>query len=368
MTVGVASPEPKGALADWPLPVLFAHVVEESLSGSLIVRFGTSTHVVLFKDGKISALWSSRGARGGDDPSIQLATLARLPPEATYEFHNEEDLLEPASMDEARVKFQTVAAILALSREWPDEARMETEIERMVGDKPLMLDSRSDFTQLSLEDSEKKVVALLAESPLTWPALRDAGDEHVARPLVYALAITRHFAHDSGPPLSLRNPRAPSEQPSMMRSVLPAESRTEVRRMLAAAERHTRALAAHETGDGALAESLAAEAVELDPEAVEHAALLGYVRGMRGDSSALALLGDVIAKDPRDDRSYVYRGRLHERRGDIAASRVDFHRALELNPDNQDARAALHAQRGPSPLLLLGIAFVVLLVIWFLQR
>jgi tetratricopeptide (TPR) repeat protein len=366
MTVGVSSPEAQGTLAEWPLPALFAHVVEESLSGSLVVRFGTSSHVVIFKDGKISALWSSRGARGGDDASIQLATLARLPPEATYEFHNEEDLLEPASMAEARVKFHTLAAILALSREWPDDARMESEIEQMVGDQPLVLDTRSDLSQLALEESENGVIALLRTSPLSWSALRESADEHVARPLIYALAITRHFAHDSGPPLSLRNKRAPSEKPSMMRSVLPAESRSEVRRMLAAAERHSRALAAHQGGDDALAESLAIEAVELDPHAIEHSALLGYVRAMRGESAAL--LDEAIERDPRDDRFFLYRARVREKRGEAALAHADYARAVELNPDNREARAALESRRGLSPLILLGIAFVVLMVIWFLQR
>jgi tetratricopeptide (TPR) repeat protein len=69
---------------------------------------------------------------------------------------------------------------------------------------------------------------------------------------------------------------------------------------------------------------------------------MAMIYGKQGkDAEALAAIATALELNARDDMAYFYRGNLRVRSGDLAGAGVDYGRALEINPDNEQARRGL---------------------------
>ncbi len=69
---------------------------------------------------------------------------------------------------------------------------------------------------------------------------------------------------------------------------------------------------------------------------------MAMVYGKQGkDAEALAAIATALELNPGEDMAYFYRGNLHVRSGDFAGAAADYSKALEINPDNQQARRGL---------------------------
>jgi tetratricopeptide (TPR) repeat protein len=94
-------------------------------------------------------------------------------------------------------------------------------------------------------------------------------------------------------------------------------------------------------GDMATTEGLAKKAADADPEIGDYLALWAYAKAMRGKPSAapesIAILDQVIQKEPSNDRAILYRARLHKRVSQNAQALKDFESVLELNPTHREA-------------------------------
>ncbi len=308
-----------GTLEDWPLPVLLAHVAAEPTATSTIVV--ADAHFFVIHEGDLAAAWTE----GVDDQGSAEERLARavaLPGETTWALHRGVDLL--VDRKEADVDVPAFAAILAAARAWPDAARVDDEIASMLGDATLRLEDPDVIESFAPTDDERAVAARLADPGVaSYEVLLEDEDPAIARPLVWALAVTQHL----------------TQVPSTL---------------LLAAEDHAHANAALAAGDLAGAEAFAVRAVECDPRP-EHRALLGYLRGIQGGKDelaiAIAILDRVIADAPELARAYVHRAQLRERAGRVADAAADWVEALELDPDDPDAIRAVARQHTlpPSP-------------------
>jgi Flp pilus assembly protein TadD len=58
---------------------------------------------------------------------------------------------------------------------------------------------------------------------------------------------------------------------------------------------------------------------------------------------AIADFGEYIAREPRDEEGYAYRGRSLMAKGDQAGASTDFRKALSLKPGNWVASLGLQA-------------------------
>jgi protein O-mannosyl-transferase len=69
---------------------------------------------------------------------------------------------------------------------------------------------------------------------------------------------------------------------------------------------------------------------------------IGMVYGKRGRTQeALAALAAAETVDPRYEMTYVYRGNVYEKAGDLVSAVREYRHAVELNPANQAARESL---------------------------
>jgi len=92
------------------------------------------------------------------------------------------------------------------------------------------------------------------------------------------------------------------------------------------------------------------EALALDPdrvEALKNLAILVMSAGRSDD--AIPILEHVLALDPASPHMLVLLGHARAARGERAAARAAFQRALQLNPDSQPARRGLAALEGDPP-------------------
>jgi len=91
-----------------------------------------------------------------------------------------------------------------------------------------------------------------------------------------------------------------------------------------------------------MAERLAAKAAESEPDQVEYAALLVWIRAAKATSAAgtveaIDALRALLEKDPANERVLLYRGRLYKRAGKLREALRDFDAILAANPRHAEA-------------------------------
>ena len=59
------------------------------------------------------------------------------------------------------------------------------------------------------------------------------------------------------------------------------------------------------------------------------------------DAEALAAIATALELNPQEDMAYFFRGNLRVRSGDLAGAAADYSKAIEINPDNEQARRGL---------------------------
>ena len=69
---------------------------------------------------------------------------------------------------------------------------------------------------------------------------------------------------------------------------------------------------------------------------------MALIYGKQGkDAEALAAIATALELNPQEDMAYFYRGNLRVRSGDLAGAAADYRKAIEINPDNEQARRGL---------------------------
>jgi tetratricopeptide (TPR) repeat protein len=69
---------------------------------------------------------------------------------------------------------------------------------------------------------------------------------------------------------------------------------------------------------------------------------MAMIYGKQGkDAEALAAIATALELNPQEDMAYFYRGNLRVRAGDLAGAAADYSKAIEINPDNEQARRGL---------------------------
>lgn len=291
----------QGELADWPVPILFAYLAADTVSSTLIVD---DVHQFVVREGDLVAAWTE-GVDEQGSPEERITRAVQSAPEATFVVHREQDLL--LGKDEADVEFPGLRTILVAARAWEDPERIDAEIEAIVGDASLCLEDGVVLDDFGFTDDEHAVVTLLED-----PGIRDYAhllnrvDPDLARPVVWALAVTEHL----------------SSVPSMM---------------LLAAEDHASANEALDSGDLDTAVARAARAVACDARP-QYRAFHAYCHGLHCSKDelpiAIAMLDRAIADEPERARSYAFRAKLHERAGHGAQAHQDWAKARELDPND----------------------------------
>ncbi len=287
-----------GELADWPVPILIAHLAAEPSVATLVID---DTHMFVVRDGDLVAAWTE-GVDARMSAEACIARAMKAPSEAMFVVHREHDLLldRPSGVDCPGLR-----AIMLAAREWDDPHRLDAEIEAMVGDASLCLGDDAVLDEFGFDEEEERVVALLRDPGVGDHAqLLERGTPEVVRRVVWALAVTGFL----------------SSVPSMV---------------LLAAEDHEHAQRAFESGDFETAETRAARAAACDPRPA-YRALHAYLYGLRGGDAALpiaiAMLDRAIVDEPETARAYAYRAKLRERAGQTALAASDWARARSLDP------------------------------------
>jgi hypothetical protein len=128
-----------------------------------------------------------------------------------------------------------------------------------------------------------------------------------------------------------RPPPAPTSEAAMAEAERALDAMTDFRLAEAALQR----------SDVAGAEKLAQKAVLADPDQVEYAALLAWVRAMSGNptvvTESIQRLNAVIDADSTCERALLYRGKLLKRTDRSREALRDFEAVLEVNPKNKEA-------------------------------
>jgi tetratricopeptide (TPR) repeat protein len=69
---------------------------------------------------------------------------------------------------------------------------------------------------------------------------------------------------------------------------------------------------------------------------------MAMIYGKQGkDAEALDAIATALELNPQEDMAYFYRGNLRVRSGDLAGAAADYRKAIEINPDNEQARRGL---------------------------
>lgn len=291
----------RGELADWPVPILFAYLAADSVSTTLIVD---DRHQFVLREGDLVAAWTEGEAEQGSAEDRVTRAVAAAP-EATFVVHREQDLL--LGKDEADVECPGLRAILVAARAWDDPERIDAEIESIAGDASLCLEDGVVLDDFGFTDEELAVVKHLEDPGVRdYAHLLEKVDADVARPVVWALAVTEHL----------------SSVPSMM---------------LLAAEDHASANDALDQGDLDTAVSRSARAVACDARP-QYRAFHAYCHGLHCPKAelpiAIALLDRAIADEPERARSYAFRAKLHERAGHATLAYEDWAKARDLDPND----------------------------------
>lgn len=399
-------PRPTGTLEQWPLPSLVAHVLEHELSGSLalmpregevdvivfasgaptrvrtskaiaplgemLVRFGVIANVDLESAlARAGAAKSRLGAQLVSEKVIdrrvllealrqqvlvRLRALATLPEATRYEFHANADLLDEGPPTNA-ASCDPLASLHAIVRAWPARARIEAKLDPLA-DAEVVLHPSAAPKRFDLDDAERAVLERIEAGPRTTYATlarTTRAPSSVARALLYSLVLTRHLdVGDDHWPLGVPLP-APEGVAALRDSSLGSgmdKLRTsQMIRALGAAEDFKEAQALARAARWEEAEVLAARAVERDPVAPEHRALLAdilFERAPQNLRRALALLDSALADAGRSDSLLVRRAKLLDRAGRTKDAMRDWLAAAAINPRNPDVRLALKAAAGSS--------------------
>jgi hypothetical protein len=150
----------------------------------------------------------------------------------------------------------------------------------------------------------------------------------------------------SVPAPSVRAPSVPAPSAAPRRTEVPPPAVSD--RAMAEAERGLEAMTDFRLAEAALlrsdfagAERLAQKAVAADPEQVEYAALLAWVRALGGETSivrdSIRRLDQAIDADATCERALLYRGKLLKRSNRMREALRDFEAVLEVNPRNREA-------------------------------
>ena len=267
------APTARGTLGATPLAHVLVYMLDHALSGSIVFREPDDLeHVLYFQHGAVSKVQISRpSSRIGDElvasglvsraiitKSVEgarhlglllgeylvghdlvtrealskaleaqiasrVASIVNLPPETTYSFYRDVDLL--SALESEGVVSDPLNVILATVRAWHDRARIRATLSR-IAKHPLALHPQADSTHLSFTPDERKVMDFVRESQPTTSALfqRRMADEDVVSSLVYALAVTRQFSlkgqrgapmggRGAALPISVAPPAAPDSMP-----------------------------------------------------------------------------------------------------------------------------------------------------------
>ncbi len=306
----------------------------------------------------------------------KVARLVNMPPATKYVFYNDADYLAGWGGEET-IPCAPLNAILACVRYWHDRARIRATLAR-IAKQPLMLHPDAQLGGLVLDESERAALEAIKAERWTLPILLRnlsaegaIADDEMVSSLVYALAVTRQlaFAGQKGGPMGVAA-RSASMRPSAplltrVETPSPAPASVVPRRVVAAptsettmaeAERALDAMtdfrlaeAALQRSDVAGAEKLAQKAVLADPDQVEYAALLAWIRAMSGRPAVIAdslqRLNAVLDADSTCERALLYRGKLLKRADRAREALRDFEAVLEVNPKNNEAASEARLAR-----------------------
>lgn len=252
----------EGALARTPLPNLLVHILGRALTGSLVLRPAKGGEYALVFESSIPLKIGGDfgGARLGDllvaagvvDARLlakslenakttkkpigrqlvtdgvlradklaialerqmedRLRALATIVSDGTYAFYRGHDFLigehhtEPTPID-------SLAAVLLAARAWNDEQRIDSTL-RAIEERPLALHPAATLRRFRLTDHEKDALdAAIARGTRYSELARDLDNAKLLRPVIYALAVTRHLdlgAADAWP-LGVEKTRAAAE-------------------------------------------------------------------------------------------------------------------------------------------------------------
>ncbi len=389
-------PPPEGTLDDFPLPVIFSHALAHRLSGSLVLKGPYGDDVVVFADGAPSrirtakmiaplgemlvrlgviadvdlqaALFRAQSARAKlgkqlvaeslvdrrvllralrEQILLRVRSLAALPPETTYEFHSNTDLLEEGAQTN-QVTCDALAALHAFVRAWPERRRIDDALAPFEN-AVVRLHPMATIDRFELEDGERAVLARVAGATLTHSDLfkSSVAPERVIRALLYTLHITHHLDDGTGvEPLDAEppsNPIASLRDSKLNVGIDPLRTSSTIK-TLGAADDHREAEALWRAGSLEAAEVLAARAVERDPQP-NYKALLGVIIAQQGGRSnykrGITLLNETIQMSPGNDKALVFRATVLRDAGRIDAAIRDWRAALSANPANAEAKVAL---------------------------
>jgi tetratricopeptide (TPR) repeat protein len=403
-------PRPTGTLAAFPLPVLFAHVIEHELSGSLalmpsdgsaregvdvivfasgaptrvrtsmaiaplgemLVRFGVLANVDL--ESALARAGAAKARLGAQLVSekvidrrillealrqqvlVRLRALATLPEGTRYEFHANADLLEEGPPTNA-ASCDPLAGLHAIVRAWPARARIEATLDPLA-ESEVALHPSAAPRRFDLDEVERAVLERIEQGPRTTFATlarTTRAPANVARALLYTLVLSRHLdVGDDHWPLgvALPSPEGVSalRDSSLGRGIDKLRT-SQMIRALGAAEDYKEADALARAERWEEAEVLATRAVERDPGPPEHRALLATIlfeRSPQNLKRALALLESALTDAGPSDALLVRRAKLLERAGRAKEALRDWQAAASINPRNPDARLALKAAANAS--------------------
>lgn len=241
VAAGVES-DVEGALLRTPLPNLLVHILARSLTGSLVLRPSAGGEYALVFENSIPLKIGGDfgGARLGDllvaagviDARLlaqslenakatkkpigrqlvtdgvlradklavalerqmedRLRALAQIVSDGNYAFYRGHDFLvgqhhtEPTPID-------ALSAVLLASRAWNDQTRIDQTL-RAIEDRPLALHPAAALRRFRLTDHEKDALdAAIARSTKYGELAQDAEAAALLRPVIYALAVTRHL-------------------------------------------------------------------------------------------------------------------------------------------------------------------------------
>lgn len=244
-------PTAEGSLAKTPFPHLLVYIADRALTGSLVLRSGALEQVVHFDEGAPAKVKTGEPVaylgrvllemglldEDGLDASLQslaesgglhgelllragridrvalvaglreqivrkMAYLFALPPETTYAFYAETNLLERYGGADA-TPVDPLRLVFAAARATADAAVVDAMLARL-GGAVLRLHTNAEISRFGFDAAELAAVDLLRVRPSSLADLvaADVAPERVVRLVVYTLAITRHLewgAHGAPP-------------------------------------------------------------------------------------------------------------------------------------------------------------------------
>jgi len=388
-------PPPEGTLDDYPLPVILTHALSHRLSGSLVLKGPFGDDVVVFADGAPSrirtakmiaplgemlvrlgviadvdlqaALFRAQSARAKlgkqlvseslvdrrvllralrEQVLLRVRSLAALPPETTYEFHSNTDLLEEGAQTN-QVTCDALASLHAFVRDWPERRRIDEALAPFQN-APVRIHPLATLDRFELDESERAVLGRIRGNITHAELLKSSeAPERTIRALLFTLHVTHHIDDGTGvEPLDVEppsNPLASLRDSKLNTGIDPLRTSSTIK-VLGAADDYREADALWRAGNLEAAEALAARALERDPHP-SYRALLGVIIAQQGGRAnykrGIALLNEAIDAGPGNDKALVYRATVLRDAGRIDAAIRDWKAAVAANPGNAEAKVAL---------------------------